>query len=72
MKVRKYLPLFFLCLLLLLTGIGIYRKTRLAVAPPIYDGIEYYMKAANVWAALKSGHFVNLMEVSPAFRPPGT
>jgi hypothetical protein len=72
LKVRKYLPLFFLCLLLLLTGIGIYRKTRLAVAPPIYDGIEYYMKAGNVWAALKSGHFGNLMEVSPAFRPPGT
>lgn len=69
---RRYIPVLLLCLLLSLAGIGIYRKAHQAVAPPMYDAIEYYMKAGNVWAALKSGHSFNLMKVVPTFRPPGT
>jgi len=71
-SVPKILPLILLVLLIALIGIGIFRNTRKAVAPPIYDAVEYYMKAGNVWNAFHTQGLVNPMNVEPAFRPPGT
>jgi hypothetical protein len=58
--------------LLLAVGAGIYRKSLQAVAPPVYDAMSYYTKAALVWRALGSGKLVNPLSVEPVVRPPGT
>jgi len=67
----EWLPSAVLVLLLLAVGLGIYRKTSQAVAPPMYDALSYYAKAASVWRALGSGKLVNPLNVEPVVRPPG-
>src|SRR5215470_9352698 len=60
-----------LALLLLAVGVGIFLKTSQALAPPVYDAMSYYAKAASVWRALDSGKVVNPLNVEPVVRPPG-
>ncbi len=60
-----------LAVLLVAIGGGIHAKSSQAVAPPVYDALSYYAKAAAVWRALGSGRLVNPLNVEPVVRPPG-
>jgi hypothetical protein len=67
----RLVPAVVLALLLLAVAGGVYRKSSQAVAPPIYDAMQYYAKAALVWQALGTGKLVNPLNVAPTERPPG-
>lgn len=66
------LPAAVLALLVLAVGSGIYRKSSQAIAPPVYDAMSYYAKAAAVWGAIGSRGIVNPLNIEPVVRPPGT
>lgn len=57
---------------LLLIGGGISKRAHLAVAPPIYDPMGYYLKSEMVWSALGKGDLYNVLNGPMAPRPPGT
>jgi hypothetical protein len=57
---------------LVLIGGGIWKRTHMAVAPPIYDPITYYMRAELVWEALAKGDLHGILNGPMAQRPPGT
>ena len=54
---HRSIPFAIGALFLIFIGCGIYRKAQMAVAPPIYDPISYYIKAKVVWDALSKGRF---------------
>ena len=65
------IPAAVLALLLLAVGSGVYRKSSQAIAPPMYDAMSYYGKAAAVWRAIDSDGLVNPLNIEPVVRPPG-
>ena len=69
---HKSIPFAIGALFLILVAFGVYKKTALAVAPPIYDPIAYYHKAAVVWNALSKGNLAGTLNGVKANRPPGT
>jgi hypothetical protein len=71
-RASKHLPILILAACLTILGIGIYQKTRRAIAPPIYDSMAYYTKGAMVWREWSHGRLVNPLNVGPTIRPPGT
>jgi hypothetical protein len=58
--------------LLALIGGGIWRRTQMAIAPPIHDPISYYCKAEFVWDAIAKGDLKGILNGPMAPRPPGT
>ena len=68
----KVLLVLIVFIFLLLIGGGIWKRTNLAVAPPIYDPISYYCKAEIVWSALAKGDLRGVLNGPMAQRPPGT
>ena len=71
-RFSMHLPLLILVLCLAVLGIGIYKKTTRAIAPPIYDPMAYYTKGAMVWREWSNGRLVNPFNIGPTSRPPGT
>ena len=69
---RRSIPFAIGALFLVLIGCGVYRKSQLAIAPPIYDPIAYYHKSAVVWSALAKGNLAGTLNGVKANRPPGT
>lgn len=56
-----------------LLAFGIYRKTSVAVAPPLYDALSYYEKAFSVWTGWSSeSKKINPFYAEPVIRPPGS
>jgi hypothetical protein len=70
--VRKSIPFVIGALFLIAIGGGIYKKSGLAVAPPIYDPIAYYHKAKVVWDSIEKGNFSGMLNGVKANRPPGS
>jgi hypothetical protein len=68
----RFIPLGVLAVLLILIGFGIWQKASKAITPPLYDAHQYHQKAANCWKALNSAEPVNLLNIEPVTRPPGT
>src|SRR6202011_227408 len=60
------------CIFLVLIGGGIWKRTRMAVAAPIYDPISYYCRAELVWDAIAKGDLHGILNGPMAQRPPGT
>jgi hypothetical protein len=60
------------CIFLAVIGGGIWKRTHMAVAPPIYDPISYYCRAELVWSALAKGDIHGILNGPMAVRPPGT
>ena len=56
--VLKSIPFVIGALFLIAIGGGIYKKSGLAVAPPIYDPIAYYHKAKVVWDSIERAIFL--------------
>ena len=69
---QRSIPFAIGALFLILVAFGVYKKSALAVAPPIYDPIAYYHKAAVVWSALSKGNLAGTLNGVKANRPPGT
>jgi hypothetical protein len=69
-KNKLFLVLIIIGFLLMLAG-GINKKTRLAVAPPIYDPISYYSKSQIVWDAVFQHDWKKAFNEF-SIRPPGT
>jgi hypothetical protein len=68
----KALLILIVSIFLVLIGGGIWKRTHMAVAPPIYDPISYYSRAQLVWAALAKGDLHGILNGPLAARPPGT
>jgi hypothetical protein len=68
----KALLTLIIAIFILLIGGGIWRRTQMAVAPPIYDPIGYYCRVKLVWSALKKGDFHGILNGPMSIRPPGT
>jgi hypothetical protein len=60
------------CIFLAVLGGGIWKRTHMAVAPPIWDPISYYSRAELVWSALAKGDLHGILNGPMAVRPPGT
>jgi hypothetical protein len=60
------------CVFLVLIGGGIWKRTHMSVAPPIYDPISYYCRAEAVWSALAKGDIHGILNGPMSVRPPGT
>src|SRR5437667_3961452 len=71
-KTSWLLPHILLVLWLTFLGITIWQHVHRASLPPIYDAMEYFQKAKNVWAIFTGPKLHNPFNVDPAFRPPGT
>jgi hypothetical protein len=69
---NKALLLLIVSSLLAVFGAGIWRRTQMAIAPPIYDPISYYCKSEFVWHALARGDLHGVLNGPMAPRPPGT
>ena len=69
---RRSIPFVISALFLILIGCGVYRKSQIAIAPPIYDPIAYYHKSSVVWDALSKGNPAGTLNGVKANRPPGT
>jgi hypothetical protein len=69
---RKSIPFAIGALFLIIIGCGIYKKSGLAIAPPIYDPIAYYHKAKVVWESLSKANFAGTLNGVKANRPPGS
>ena len=59
-------------LFILIVSGGIQKRTRMAVAPPVYDPIGYYFRAQYVWSALAKWDIHGVLNGPMAVRPPGT
>ncbi|HNR13507.1 MAG TPA: hypothetical protein PKM59_09360 [Thermodesulfobacteriota bacterium] len=68
----QFLPLFCLCLALMVLGILIYLRISASHLVPFYDPISYVHKAKNFWDAVNAGSFINPLNLYPQVRPPGT
>ena len=68
----KALLILIVSIFLVLIGGGIWKRTHMAVAPPIYDPIGYYCRAELVWTALAKGDLHGILNGPMAARPPGT
>jgi len=68
----KTLLILIVSIFLVLIGGGIWKRTHMAVAPPVYDPITYYMRAELVWSALAKGDLHGILNGPLAVRPPGT
>lgn len=68
----KALLVLIVSIFLVVIGGGIWERTHMAVAPPIYDPISYYARAELVWSALVKGDLHGILNGSLAVRPPGT
>ena len=71
-KMSKALLILIVSIFLVLIGGGIWKRTHMAVAPPIFDPISYYMRAELVWSALAKGDLHGILNGPMAQRPPGT
>src|SRR3982074_1526582 len=60
------------CIFLVLIGGGIWKRTHMAVAPPIYDPMGYYYRAQLVWSAFAKGDLHGILNGPMSVRPPGT
>jgi len=69
---QRSIPFAIGALFVSIIGRGIYTKAQMAVAPPIYDPISYYIKAKLVWDALSRGDFAGTLNGALAIRPPGS
>ena len=69
---QRSIPFAIGALFLILVAFGVCKKSAVAVAPPIYDPIAYYHKAAVVWNALSKGNLAGTLNGVKANRPPGT
>ena len=69
---HRSIPFAIGALFLIFIGCGIYKKAQMAVAPPIYDPISYYIKAKVVWDALSKADFAGTLNGVFASRPPGS
>ncbi len=70
--IYRSIPFAIGALFLILIAFGVYRKSVMAVAPPIYDPIAYYHKSKVVWDALSKANFAGTLNGVKANRPPGT
>ena len=70
--IYRSIPFAIGALFLILIALGVYRKSVMAVAPPIYDPIAYYHKSKVVWDALSKANFAGILNGVKANRPPGT
>ncbi len=68
----RVIPFAIGALFLIFVGCGIYEKTRIAVAPPVYDPMGYYCKARAVWDALSRGDLPGTLNDVMPQRPPGS
>src|ERR1035437_7940855 len=68
---NNLLFIFAIIIFLLILGEGINKKTKLAIAPPIYDPISYYSKSKIVWDAVSHHDWKEAFNTLPV-RPPGT
>ena len=62
------LALFFV---LMVIGVGIRKQAYRAVAPPIYDPLEYIKKGKEVWSLIARGSLTGILNAPPPSRPPG-
>jgi hypothetical protein len=69
---NKAILILILAAFLVLIGIGISKRTHLAVAPPVYDPIGYYLRSQLVWSALAKGDFHGVLNGPMDVRAPGT
>jgi hypothetical protein len=69
---NKVILVLIVCLFLALIGGGIWNRTQLAVAPPIYDPIGYFCRAQLVWSAIAEGNLHGILNGPMSIRPPGT
>lgn len=69
---NKALLILIVSIFLVVIGGGIWKRAHKAVAPPIYDPISYYYKAAFVWKALAKGDLHGILNGPMSGRPPGT
>jgi hypothetical protein len=68
----KALLILIVSVFLVLIGGGIWKRTCVAVAPPIYDPIGYYCRAQLVWNAIAKGDLHGILNGPMSARPPGT
>jgi hypothetical protein len=68
----KALLILVVSVFLVLIGGGIWKRTHMAVAPPIYDPVGYYCRAELIWTALAKGDLHGILNGPMAVRPPGT
>jgi hypothetical protein len=68
----KALLILIVSMFLVLIGAGIWKRTHMAVAPPIYDPIGYYCRAELVWSAIEKGDLHGILNGPMSIRPPGT
>jgi hypothetical protein len=71
-KMSKTFLILIVSIFLGIIGGGIYKRTQMAIAPPIYDPISYYCKSEFVWRALAKGDLHGFLNGPMAPRPPGT
>jgi hypothetical protein len=69
---NKALLLLIVSIFLVLIGGGIWKRTNMAVAPPIYDPIGYYARTQLVSNALAKGDLHGVLNGPMSARPPGT
>ncbi len=56
----------------LFVGAAVWGHAARSTQPPIYDALTYAAKAKEVWTAVGQGRVLELLNISPADRPPGS
>ena len=69
---NKALLILIVSIFLVPIGGGIWKRTHMAVAPPIYDPMGYYARAQLVSNALAKGDLHGVLNGPMSARPPGT